>query len=157
MNHQNTPEFREYIPGDEEAVYTLVKIVLNSHGLVTNPQETDKDISDIARYYVNNNGWFEVIEYRGEIIGSYGIYRIDQTTCELRKMYLYPEFQGRGLGRRMMERAFNKAVELGCTRMILETNKKLDRAIKLYKKYGFKEYKPDHWSDRCNYAMIKTL
>ena len=79
---------------DESRIMDLVKSVLSDYGLKTNPQETDKDLSDLEEYYFKRSGWFAVIEKDNEIIGSYGIYKIDRKTCELRKMYLLHDYQG---------------------------------------------------------------
>jgi putative acetyltransferase len=142
---------------DESKIMDLVKSVLSDYGLKTNPRETDKDLSDLNANYFNKNGWFAVIEKENEIIGSYGIFKIDIKTCELRKMYLLNNYQGQGLGRLMMEDALKKARELGYSEIVLETNKLLDKAINLYGKYGFVQYKPSHLSDRCDFAMRKEL
>ena len=72
--------------GDEVEVLNLVKEVLNLYGLDLNPEVEDLDITDISKYYIQNNGDFEVIECNGAIIGTYGIYKINDETCELRKM-----------------------------------------------------------------------
>ena len=138
--------------GDEPQILKIIKIVLGGYGLKTNPKETDIDITDIQKYYFNNSGYFAVIDNNG-IIGSYGIFKISNFTCELRKMYLLPEYHGKGFGKLMMEDVFIKAKELGYTEMILETNRKLNKAIVLYQKYGFEEYCCDHFSDRCDFAM----
>ncbi len=143
--------------GDESKIIDLVKSVLSDYGLKTNPQETDKDLSDIENYYFSKNGWFAVLEKESEIISSYGIFKIDEKTCELRKMYLLNNYQGKGLGKLMMEDAFKKTGELGYSVIVLETNKLLDKAITLYGKYGFVQYNPNHLSDRCDFAMRKEL
>lgn len=142
---------------DESKIMDLVNSVLSDYGLKTNPQETDKDLSDIENYYFSKNGWFAVIEKESEIIGSYGIFKIDEKTCELRKMYLLNNYQGKGLGKLMMEDALKKTRELGYSVIVLETNNLLDKAITLYSKYGFVQYNPNHLSDRCNFAMRKEL
>jgi len=148
---------RKAIAGEEARILDLVSTVLADYGLIVSPEETDKDISDLDRYYFENNGWFAVIDDGVRIIGTYGIFRISNRICELRKMYLLPEYQGRGLGRSMMDDALKQARELGYAEIILETNTLLDKAIRLYSKFGFEEYKPRHLSDRCNYAMRKEI
>ena len=125
--------------------------------LKTDPENTDKDLSDVQRYYLDNGGYFAVIVDGGEVIGSYGIYKIDSTCCELRKMYLLSDYQGRGLGKKMMDEALEKARELGFETMILETNTVLTKASHLYKKYGFEEFEPPHLSSRCNLSLRKKL
>lgn len=151
------PELRKADNTDQHNIFLLVKTVLSDYGLKTDPERTDKDISDLDLYYFKNKGWFAVIEDKGKIIGSYGIYHIDDYTCELRKMYLLPGFQGQGLGKLMMQDAIHRAEKLGYNEMILETNKVLDKAIGLYKKYGFTEFVPEHLSSRCDLAMKKHI
>lgn len=143
--------------GDESKIMDLVKSVLSDYGLKTNSNETDKDLSDLENYYYSRNGWFAVIEKDNEIIGSYGIFKIDEKTCELRKMYLLVNYQGQGLGRLMMDDALKRARELGYSEIVLETNKLLDKAISLYVKYEFVQYSSCHFSDRCDFAMRKKL
>jgi GNAT superfamily N-acetyltransferase len=72
-------------------------------------------------------------------------------------MYLLESYQGKGYGNLLLEHSFSKARELGFTEMVLETNKKLNKAIGLYKKHGFEEFSLDHLSDRCDLAMKKQL
>jgi putative acetyltransferase len=143
--------------GEEDKIFELVKTVLSDYGLKTDPKGTDQDLSDIDRYYFNQDGWFSVIDQEGRIIGSYGIYRINDSVCELRKMYLLNEYQGQGLGKRMMEDALKKARELGYSEMILESNSVLTKALGLYRKYGFMVYTPAHLSDRCDLTMKRKI
>jgi putative acetyltransferase len=156
-NIVHMPELRRATQGEEEKILELVKKVLAMYGLETDPSETDSDLSDLNKYYFENNGWFAVIEYHGEIIGSYGLFQIDKNVCELRKMYLSPGHQGKGLGKMMMADFINKAKELGYSEVILETNTRLDKAIGLYEKYGFVGFEPPHLSARCDYGMRRKL
>jgi len=151
--------FKIRIANNEDGVevLNLVEQVLSDYGLRINPSETDKDLSDLDDYYFSKNGWFAVIEKDGRIIGSYGLFKINEKTCELRKMYLQPVYQGHGLGKLMLTLALNKAKELGYSEMILESNKSLGKALVMYEKYGFERYKPAHMSDRCDVAMRKKL
>ncbi|MCR1951345.1 GNAT family N-acetyltransferase [Clostridium sp. DSM 100503] len=142
--------------GDEVEILNLVGEVLNLYGLDLNSEVEDLDITDISKYYIQNNGDFEVIEFNGEIIGTYGIYKINDETCELRKMYLKQDFQGMGLGNVMIENSFKIAKSLNYKRITLQTNSVLYKAIKLYKKYGFEEFN-EEVCDRCDVAMVKEI
>ena len=148
---------RNYKQGDEPGVFAMVEFSLKQYGLSVNPEGTDSDLENINRSYILPGGSFKVIEENGRIIGSCGLYKINTAVCELRKMYLNPEFKGKGLGEKMMIDAFSTAKRLRFSKMILETNSCLVEAVCLYRKYGFTEYKPEHLSDRCDYAMEKHL
>lgn len=150
-------QLRKAESGEEEKVFELVKTVLADYGLRTDPRGTDQDISDFNKYYFNQGGWFSVIENDGRIIGSYGIYHINDSICELRKMYLLKDYQGQGLGKGMMEDALKKARDLGYSEMILESNSILTKALGLYRKYGFESYTPEHLSDRCDLSMKRKI
>jgi putative acetyltransferase len=57
--------------------------------------------------------------------------------CELVKMYLLPSARGKGLGKALIEGAFDRARNLGYRKMYLETMPELKTAIGMYKKMGF--------------------
>ncbi|MCP4456212.1 MAG: GNAT family N-acetyltransferase [Planctomycetes bacterium] len=152
------PGLRDSRSGDETIVLDLVETVLAEYGLKANPRATDRDLSDIKAAYHDRGGVFRILEADdGRLIGSYGLYRISEDVCELRKMYLLPEYHGQGHGRKMMLDAFAQAKLLGFDEMVLETNSVLQNARKLYEKCGFRSYRPSHLSDRCDSAMRKSL
>jgi putative acetyltransferase len=142
---------------DEREVFGIVERVLGEYGLRTSPESTDKDLSDIEKHYFESGGCFRVLARNDRVIGSYGLCPLSPDTCELRKMYLLSAYQGRGLGRLMMEDALAVARDKGFAEMILETNSVLVKATGLYRKYGFQEYQREHLSDRCDFAMRLEL
>lgn len=148
--------FRKAKASDKYKILSLVKEVLEEYGLDLNPEVEDLDITNIDKFYYENNGEFEVIEFNGQIIGTYGIYKIDEETCELRKMYLSKEFQGLGLGNIMLENSFKLAMSLNYKKITLQTNSILYKAVKLYKKYGFEEFE-EEVCERCDLAMIREI
>jgi len=143
---------------DREEVAGLVYGVLQEYGLEPDPNSTDADLADIEQSYFERGGTFFVLEDRdGSIIGAYGLYPIENQTCELRKMYLHKSQRGRGLGKFLLDSALAEARELGFTRVTLETASVLKEAIALYESYGFVEYEPDHMSKRCDQAYVLEL
>lgn len=148
---------RDMRDDERDTVFAIVKSVLQQYGLQVNPEATDKDLSDIKQYYIAKGGCFKVVEDGGSIVGSYGLFPLSQAICELRKMYLLPEYQGKGLGRLIMDDAIAEARKRQFRDIILETNSVLDKACRLYRRYGFEEYEPEHLSDRCDCAMKLRL
>lgn len=143
---------------DGERITALVFETLREHGLCPDPEFTDADLHNIEESYFKTGGLFEVIEDgAGTLLGTVGLYPLDGETCELRKMYFAPQLRGRGLGRRVLERTLSNARRLGFKRMRLETASVLERAIKLYKSFGFKPCETLHKSARCDQTYSLDL
>jgi len=142
---------------DRERVAELVFGVLAEYGLEPEPETTDADLQDIEANYLQRGGLFEVIEDGGNMLGSVGLYPINKTTCELRKMYFIPSARGLGLGKYVLERAIAGARALGFKQMVLETSSKLVAANQLYNKFGFKPMASDHLASRADQAYKLDL
>ncbi|CUN71642.1 GNAT family N-acetyltransferase [Clostridium disporicum] len=149
-------KFRLARKGDEKEVLTLIDIVLSEYGLNLEPSGADFDVTDITKFYFNNKGWFQVIEDDNKIIGSVGVYKINDSTCELRKMYLYKEYQGKSLGKTLLKNALQSAQNLGYTTMTLQTNSLLTKALPLYESFGFKKNN-DEVCSICDISMQKDI
>ena len=149
----NKLNIREAKNSDSVEIKKLIFSVLEEYGLKPDSLKTDKDLDNIEDFYFNNGGYFGVVEDKKIITATVGLCKVDEETCELRKMYSYPEQRGKGLGNKLMDYSISKAKELGFNRIILETATPLKKAISLYKKYGFTEFKPDHLSQRCDKAF----
>ena len=143
---------------DGEAVRTLVFSVLHEYGLKPDPQGVDADMLDIEASYIRRGGSFHVLTGTGGVIlGSVGLYPVDERTCELRKMYLLPTVRGQGLGKQLLEHALAEAKRLGFSRIELETSSVLKEAIGLYERYGFLPNASDRSCNRCNQAYFLEL
>ena len=72
-----------------------------------------------------------------EIIGTAALKRMDERRCELKSLYLYERFQGRGLGRMLLKTVIEEAARSGYREMYLDTLSTSARALIMYEKAGF--------------------
>jgi putative acetyltransferase len=145
-------------PSDCKAIEALVFGVLADYGLQGDPEGTDLDLADLDGAYLKSGGAFDVlIDEAGEVVGTVGLSRISDLTCELRKMYLARSARGQGEGRRLLLHALARAKQLGFRRIELETASVLREAIALYVAHGFKPFTPAHLSPRCDCAYYLEL
>jgi putative acetyltransferase len=82
-------------------------------------------------------GAFFVGRLDGEAVACGGIARYDETTAEIRRMYVAPGVRGRGLSRRVLAALEDEARALGYSFVRLETGKRQTEAIGLYVSAGF--------------------
>jgi putative acetyltransferase len=143
---------------DGPAVRDLVFGVLEEYGLEPDPEGTDSDLRSLEGTYAGHGGLFDVLEDReGAVVGCVGLYPIDATVCELRKMYLRADVRGRGLGRRLLLHALDRARELGFGRVVLATASALKDAIALYERHGFRPRETADLPARCDGAYFLDL
>jgi putative acetyltransferase len=106
-----------------------------------------KDMDDIQKSYFENGGTFLGMFKDGEMICTGAIRRIDDETCELKRLWLLNEYHGLGLGYRMLQELLTIARDMGYKRVWLETDPVAQsRALEFYKQTGF--YEISSYSDR---------
>jgi len=103
-----------------------------------------KDLSDIETIYFNNNGTFLVLLDNQKVVGSGGIKKIDEDTCEVKRVFFAKEYRGRGLGSQMMHQLLDFAKTHGYKKIRLDILNPTAQsaAVTLYKKLGFYEIAP---------------
>lgn len=148
---------REATASDQAEIKQLIFGVLREYGLDPDSNTTDIDLDDIETYYFKRGGYFGVVVESGSLVATVGLYKVDASTCELRKMYCAPNQRGKGLGKKLLVFSLSKAKELGFKRITLETASPLKEAIGLYKRFGFKQYQTTHLAARCDQAFELVL
>ena len=82
-------------------------------------------------------GAFLVVRSAGRPIGCGAVRRLDAQTAEIKRMYVAPEFRGRGIARRLLAALEAESTALGISRLVLETGARQPEALALYERAGF--------------------
>ena len=115
-----------------------------------------KDMDDIQKNYFENGGIFLGMFQDGEMICTGAIRRLDQETCELKRLWLLTEFHGQGLGYRMLQELLSIAKERGYKRMRLETDPVAqNQALNFYRQIGF--YEIPSYSDQTDEVAMEMF
>jgi len=98
-----------------------------------------EDLNDIQGYYIDNGGTFLVVLNGEQVIGSGALRKVDESTAELKRMWLLEEYHGQGIGYRLITQLYSFAHQQGYSRIILQTSPEQVRALEFYRNLGFSE------------------
>jgi putative acetyltransferase len=95
------------------------------------------EIDRIPEYYAARGGRFFVALAADTLVGIFGLEGLDTEAAELRRMYVRRDHRGRGIARRMLDRAEEACREAGCRRLTLSTSELQPAALALYRRSGY--------------------
>lgn len=96
-------------------------------------------------------GTFVIARADGRAIGCGALRLLDETTAEVKRMYVEPDLRGRGVAKEILNHLEAMASTLGARRLVLETGVYQEEAIGLYLRAGFSP--TDCWGE---YATAPT-
>ncbi len=114
-------------------------------------------LSDPGSWILSRGGKVLLAELEGVVVGCVALVPMGGSIYELSKMAVAPAMRGRGVGRRVLERAIAEARLLGAAGLFLGSNSILANAVHLYESVGFrhvaKEKVPDMRLARADVFM----
>lgn len=107
-------------------------------------QSFDKELATLPGDYASPRGRLLLAHWNEEVAGCIALHQFGSTdTCEMKRLYVRPEFRGHYIGRALINAVIAAAREIGYSRMLLDTVAGVhDKAIELYRSYGFREIPP---------------
>jgi len=88
------------------------------------------------------SGALLVAEEEGRVAGCVALRRLDEDRCEMKRMFVSPDFHGKGAGDGLARAIIERAKDLGYARMMLDTGPEQREAQGLYRKLGFRDVDP---------------
>jgi len=106
-------------------------------------QNFDDEVANLPADYRMPNGRLLIAIKDGDVVGCIALRKLTDDACEMKRLFLRPQFRGQGLGREMVQRIIDEAREIGYERMRLDTLPRwMDQAIALYEQFGFRDIPP---------------
>ncbi len=83
--------------------------------------------------------------YEGEAAGIVGLKRIDATLCEVKRLYVPPQYRGNGIGKMLVTEALKQAREMGFRRVLADTDLNMRIAMVIFDEHGFRQTAQSHF------------
>jgi putative acetyltransferase len=106
-------------------------------------QNFEQELAGLPGDYAPPSWRLLLAEYRGQLAGCVALHRLGPGVCEMKRLYLRPQFRGRGLGRLQAEAIMAEARAIGYSKMRLDTVEPvMPNAVAMYRRLGFREIEP---------------
>lgn len=131
--------FREFQNSDQDQVYTLILSILESEFEDIPPEDFLKDVENIQGNYNGSGSCFFVCECEGQIVGTIGVVRDDEKTALFRRFFVNPNYRGKQIGGRLLEKAVDFCKEHDYKTAIFIGNNRFHKVKRIFSHYNFSE------------------
>ncbi len=121
-----------------------------SLGIDLSFQDFPRELQTLPGKYAAPEGGAVILARLGAApCGCVALRKIDESACEMKRLYVRPDARGLGIGAELVRRIIDVALERGYRVMRLDTLPNMKSAIALYASFGFHEipaytYNPIH-------------
>lgn len=105
-------------------------------------QSFDAELAGLPGSYAPPGGTLLLARVDGAAAGCIGVRPLDAQRCEMKRLYVRPQYRDRRLGRQLVEQAIVFARGAGYRSMVLDTLPQMAAALKLYRDRGFRPCAP---------------
>jgi len=106
-------------------------------------QNFDQELANLPGDYAPPEGCLLLAMQDGQPAGCVALHKLDGEYCEMKRLYVRPQFRGHGLGLALAERVIADARQIGYKYLRLDTVEPVMRAaVAMYRRLGFREIAP---------------
>jgi putative acetyltransferase len=106
-------------------------------------QSFDQELAGLPGDYARPEGRLLLASVEGDSAGCVALHKLGAEICEMKRLYVRPQFRGKGLGKILAERVIAEAHQIGYKQLRLDTVEPMMRtAVAMYRALGFREIAP---------------
>ena len=129
-------------PDDLEHVIAILREYITSPRVSLAFQNYEAEFAALPGKYAAPDGRL-LLAWKGQaVVGCAALRRVDETTCEMKRVYVRPDARGENLGRRLIESILAEARAAGYSRICLDVLPEFSAAQRIYESLGFLPAEP---------------
>jgi len=105
-------------------------------------KDFEEELASLPDKYSPPKGRLLLALHESRPAGCVALHEIDAQACEMKRMFVYPQFQGKGVGRTLAEAIIHEARRIGYASILLDTSFRQVEAQGLYQSLGFNRIEP---------------
>lgn len=129
-------------PTDLQDVISIFREYVSSPTVSLDFQEYEAEFADLPGKYAAPEGRLLLVQEAGAVLGCAALRRVDESICEMKRVYVRPGARGRNLGRLLVEAILREARLAGYARICLDVLPEFTAAQQLYEAMGFVPAEP---------------
>ena len=148
-NQERTPAVSDFdlqrakSPEQIAQVRELFLEYANSLGFSLCFQSFDQELASLPGDYAAPAGRLILATSNGHPAGCVALHQLAPEICEMKRLYVRPQFRGKGLGRELANKAIAQARQIGYKCLSLDTVEPVMKAaVAMYRQLGFREIPP---------------
>jgi len=157
MSEGDSFQIRLYQTDDRDHVLALNRYGLQAAGVPADADVYAGDLDDITATYLTGRAVMLVGTIGKRVVAMGGLREVDQQACEILRMRVDPEAQGRGYGRVILQALEQHARQLGFSRATLLTGPDQHPAIDLYQSAGYEHAGREDHGNLAGVRLTKSL
>ena len=127
------------VDGPLDEVRALFQEYWESFGFTPCFQGFGEELAGLPGKYAAPGGGLLLARLEEEPAGCVAFRRVDAVRCEAKRLYVRPEFRGRGIASHLLDRLVAEARSVGYRQILGDTLPVMDAAVRLYERYGFRQ------------------
>ncbi len=117
----------------------LIEEYVNSLNFNLDFQDIENELENLELFYGRASGLIIMAKVSDEYVGVTCLRDLGNLVAEIKRMYIKPDFRGKGLGRKMLDKAIYEAKRLDYRFLRLDAVPDMKSAIHLFTSKGFYE------------------
>ncbi|MEO8389466.1 GNAT family N-acetyltransferase [Polaromonas sp.] len=124
-------------PDDLERVIAIFREYIASPSVSLDFQDYEAEFAALPGKYAAPDGCLLLAWKEQAVVGCAALRRVDDTVCEMKRVYVRPNARGESLGRRLVESILAEARARGYSHICLDVLPEFSAALRLYESLGF--------------------